>query len=317
MCGAAPCRAARCARCAVPCRAPRPACAPRPHAPPAPAHPPLPTYAPPLAPTQPPITLQKVFCTPDLELVTTACRFTLPGRAAAFGGKGGGLLVAGGDDGILKLVSVRDSKVGGGAVGRPRGRPPRPGRGRACRAASRAAARAPPIPPAPSQPPQPPPTTTAPDPAADQDRGVRPQRRARPRGRVRRGRLRRRRRRRVGRRERRPGDAEDPGRQGGGRFWRRGGGGGSGSSRSSGSGWRAGAQLACSLLRCCSRRRPLPPLPYAPQVDPASTRRSQVAWSPDGGALLAVAGRDQDVVLLERLSWWAGGAQWRAKGRPG
>jgi hypothetical protein len=48
-----------------------------------------------------------------MELVTTACRFTLPGRAAAFGGKGGATLVAGGDDGIIKLVSVRDSKVRG------------------------------------------------------------------------------------------------------------------------------------------------------------------------------------------------------------
>lgn len=43
----------------------------------------------------------------------------------------------------------------------------------------------------------------------------------------------------------------------------------------------------------------------APQVATDSTRRSAVAWSPDGGALLAAPGRDNDAVLLERLSWKA------------
>jgi hypothetical protein len=43
-----------------------------------------------------------------------------------------------------------------------------------------------------------------------------------------------------------------------------------------------------------------------PKVDPASLRRNQVAWSPDGGALLAVPARQGGVRLLERLNWCAG-----------
>jgi WD40 repeat protein len=39
------------------------------------------------------------------------------------------------------------------------------------------------------------------------------------------------------------------------------------------------------------------------QVDPASGRRLSVAWHPDGGTFLAVPGTEQDIVLLERLSW--------------
>jgi len=34
-----------------------------------------------------------------------------------------------------------------------------------------------------------------------------------------------------------------------------------------------------------------------------ATARQALAWHPDGGALLAVAGQENDVVLLERLSW--------------
>ena len=41
----------------------------------------------------------------------------------------------------------------------------------------------------------------------------------------------------------------------------------------------------------------------AEQVDGASCARSGIAWHPDGGSLLAVPGRDDDVVFYERLSW--------------
>ena len=33
--------------------------------------------------------------------------------------------------------------------------------------------------------------------------------------------------------------------------------------------------------------------------------RSQLAWHPDGGSLLAAPGTDHDVVLYERMSWEA------------
>jgi hypothetical protein len=79
-------------------------------------------------------------------------------------------------------------------------------------------------------------------------------------------------------------------------------------------GARRAAAAAAAAAAASSRRQPArgtqgsrlaygPPAAAPSQVDAASTRRSQLAWSPDGGILLAVAGRDQDVVLLERLSW--------------
>lgn len=46
----------------------------------------------------------QIFSTPDLDLLSSACRFTLPGRCAAFGGKG--LLAAAGDDGMIKLCQI-------------------------------------------------------------------------------------------------------------------------------------------------------------------------------------------------------------------
>ena len=39
------------------------------------------------------------------------------------------------------------------------------------------------------------------------------------------------------------------------------------------------------------------------QVDVTSARRSGTAWHPDGGSLLAVPGTENDISLLERLSW--------------
>ncbi|PSC69197.1 WD repeat and HMG-box DNA-binding 1 isoform B [Micractinium conductrix] len=40
-----------------------------------------------------------------------------------------------------------------------------------------------------------------------------------------------------------------------------------------------------------------------PKVELASMSRSQLAWHPDGGSLLAAPGTDHDVVLYERMSW--------------
>ena len=39
------------------------------------------------------------------------------------------------------------------------------------------------------------------------------------------------------------------------------------------------------------------------QVDVTSARRNGIAWHPDGGSLLAMPGTDNDITLLERLSW--------------
>lgn len=60
---------------------------------------------------QPACPAPQLYCTPDMELQTSACRFTLPGRAIDIGGRGGGVLAAGGDDGLLKLVTISDTKA--------------------------------------------------------------------------------------------------------------------------------------------------------------------------------------------------------------
>ena len=39
------------------------------------------------------------------------------------------------------------------------------------------------------------------------------------------------------------------------------------------------------------------------QVNVASARRNGAAWHPDGGSLLAVSGTENDVTMIERLSW--------------
>ena len=39
------------------------------------------------------------------------------------------------------------------------------------------------------------------------------------------------------------------------------------------------------------------------QIDTAGPGRCGLAWHPDGGSLLAVAGAENDIVCLERLSW--------------
>jgi WD40 repeat protein len=39
------------------------------------------------------------------------------------------------------------------------------------------------------------------------------------------------------------------------------------------------------------------------QLDLSSNSRSQAAWHPDGGSLLAAPGTDNDIVLYERMSW--------------
>jgi WD40 repeat protein len=57
----------------------------------------------------------QIYCTPDLDLLTSACRFTLPGRSVAVGGRDGDVLAAGGDDGLLKLVRISEGKVRRGA----------------------------------------------------------------------------------------------------------------------------------------------------------------------------------------------------------
>lgn len=46
----------------------------------------------------------QLYASPDLDLLTSACRFTLPGRCAAFGGRN--LLAAAGDDGHIKLCRI-------------------------------------------------------------------------------------------------------------------------------------------------------------------------------------------------------------------
>jgi WD40 repeat protein len=62
-----------------------------------------------IPPPRPP---HQLYCTPDLDLLSSACRFTLPGRSVAFGGRNGATLAAAGDDGMIKLVAVGDdSKV--------------------------------------------------------------------------------------------------------------------------------------------------------------------------------------------------------------
>jgi len=55
-----------------------------------------------------PTTQYQLYCTPDLDLISSACRFTLPGRSVVFGGKSGSMLAAAGDDGLIKLVNVGD-----------------------------------------------------------------------------------------------------------------------------------------------------------------------------------------------------------------
>lgn len=39
------------------------------------------------------------------------------------------------------------------------------------------------------------------------------------------------------------------------------------------------------------------------QVDVTSARRNGIAWHPDGGSLLAIPGTENDITLIERLSW--------------
>ncbi|KIY99401.1 chromosome transmission fidelity protein 4 [Monoraphidium neglectum] len=143
----------------------------------------------------------QIYCTPDLDLLTSACRFTLPGRSVAVGGRDGDVLAAGGDDGLLKLVRISEGKV---------------------------------------------------------------LRQIRTKGFVRSVSL-------------------DP------------------------EGSYVAASLADGNLGIWDVNDGSQEMRkhVCPKVDTASTRRSTVAWSPDGGALLAAPGRDGDVALLERLSWKA------------
>lgn len=61
------------------------------------------------APLPPP----QIYCLPELDLMTSGCRLTLPGRAVSAGGRGGWMLAAGGDDGVIKVVDLAaDNKVG-------------------------------------------------------------------------------------------------------------------------------------------------------------------------------------------------------------
>lgn len=41
------------------------------------------------------------------------------------------------------------------------------------------------------------------------------------------------------------------------------------------------------------------------QIDVTSARRNGIAWHPDGGSLLAVPGTENDITMIERLSWSA------------
>ena len=62
----------------------------------------------------------QLYCLPDLDLHSSACRFTLPGRTVAFGGKDGNMLAAAGDDGTIRLVSAAEGKVGQGGLSHSR-----------------------------------------------------------------------------------------------------------------------------------------------------------------------------------------------------
>lgn len=144
---------------------------------------------------------KQLYSAPDLDLLTSACRFTLPGRCAAFGGKG--LLAAAGDDGLVKLCRIA----------------PGTGESKIVRQIS----------------------------TGGFVRSV----------------------------------AVDP------------------------EGAYVAATLADGTLGVWDAATGQQEAKRAvgSKVDPESTRRCAVAWSPDGGTLLAVAGRDNDAVLLERLSW--------------
>jgi hypothetical protein len=71
-----------------------------------PTHRPLPCTAPPPKNAQ-------LYALPDMDLLRSGCRFTLPGRAAAYGGRPGGaaLLAAAGDDGTIRLMRAADCKA--------------------------------------------------------------------------------------------------------------------------------------------------------------------------------------------------------------